>query len=246
MWSYDTCKETIFFPPHRPVSSCYCHQRAPSCLTAFNQSKWTPLLETYSTAIPEVCTHIYTMQTWNSHQCSEQRASIHGEGLMCRIEPLATLLPVHLLAPWSYRPDWQQKWWKLQSIESSEIGFTLQSNLTINPTSHYKTTWDPSQLLPWERRGKERLTTSDSSIAAWGCDSSFSTVRLQSGHTHTGSCRSLGALKGWEVVFCPTTPVSRGVLSLRSLRHSRQRSPVVLGALWFRPKVNGVCDWEEG
>lgn len=60
------------------------------------------------------------------------------------------------------------------------------------------------------------------------CRSSFSTVRLQSEHTHRGSCRALGVLAGCAVPFWPEMPASEGTtVSLRSHRHKRQRSPAV-------------------
>lgn len=60
------------------------------------------------------------------------------------------------------------------------------------------------------------------------CRSSFSTVRLQSEHTHRGSCRALGVLAGCAVPFWPEMLASEGTtVSLRSHRHKRQRSPAV-------------------
>lgn len=70
------------------------------------------------------------------------------------------------------------------------------------------------------------LTPNDCSSAV--CRSSFSTVRLQSEHTHKGSWRALGVLAGCAVPFWPEIPASEGTaLSLRSHRHRRQRSPAV-------------------
>lgn len=84
-----------------------------------------------------------------------------------------------------------------------------------------------------------RLTPSDCSSEV--CRSSFSTVRLQSEHTHKGSWRELDILLGCAVPFWPRMPASEGTApSLRSHRHKRQRSPAVYGARWFKPNVNGV------
>lgn len=37
-------------------------------------------------------------------------------------------------------------------------------------------------------------------------------------------------------------PLSESEVSFRSLLQRRQCSPVVYGALWPKPKVNGVCE----
>lgn len=88
------------------------------------------------------------------------------------------------------------------------------------------------------------LTSSDCSRAV--CRSSFSTVRLQSEHTHRGSWRALGVLLRCDELFWPGIPASEGMApSLRSHRHRRQRSPAVYGARWFKPNVNGVWNKHE-
>lgn len=74
------------------------------------------------------------------------------------------------------------------------------------------------------------------------CLSSFSTVLRQSGHTHSGRCSTLFAFGDVESAVLEEffIPLSESELSFRSLLQRRQCSPVVYGALWPKPKVNGV------
>lgn len=128
--------------------------------------------------------------------------------------------------------DWPQLWVKLQicgiDAETDTVWmrrwnledlqpFPLQpQTFASTSTQHH---WLCTLYTGW-------LTPNDCSRAV--CRSSFSTVRLQSEHTHRGSWRALGALLGCDVPFWPVIPASEGTApSLRSHRHKRQRSPAV-------------------